>query len=633
MLLSAKNITKSFLDETVLSNINLDIKEDDRIGLLGVNGAGKTTLLNILAGSLDADSGTISKNKATSIGYLRQNDALDTSNTIKDEARKVFSRIYDIKKKINDCYKHLETDAENPEFIDKLAKLTTQFDALDGYHVEDKITRVLTGLGFGDFDRNTEISTLSGGEKMRFGIAQMLLRQPDLLILDEPTNHLDFTMLKWLEDYLSSYKGAILVVSHDRYFLDAIAQNIWEIEFTELTKYKGGYSSFVTQKNEQAKTAMRAWEKQQEEIKQMEEFVRKNLAKSASVNGVGSRVKQLEKMERLPKPRSNDKTIKLKFTYKTEPFESVLRCSDLSVTVGEGSNKKLLFENVDLEIRRGEKVAIIGKNGIGKSSFLKAIQGKIPYLGEATWGGNVRIGYFSQELEGLDMESTAIDAVHSAYPLKTSLEIRSALARLLLEGEDVFKKIKELSGANRAKVVFTILLMRNANVLIFDEPTNHLDYKAKEQLEQALADFTGTLIIVSHDRYFLKRVPGKILELLDDGFVEYIGNYDYYLEKKTEADMIEQQRLLEEKRKQISSDNNNYKSKQQRAEEAQRRNLLTKAETRIAELEQIIEDCNADMQNPDFASNHEKLIELSKTIEKSSAELEDCMATWLELNE
>lgn len=622
------------MDEVVLSNINIDIKEGDRIGLLGVNGAGKTTFLNIIAGITEPDSGTISKSKDTSIGYLRQNDALDASSTINEEAKKVFSKVYAIKAKMSECYKSLETDPDNEETIAKLAKLTTQFDALEGYSVDEKITRVLTGLGFGDFDRDTAVSTLSGGEKMRFGIAQMLLRQPDLLILDEPTNHLDFKMLGWLEDYLNTYSGAVLIVSHDRYFLDSIAQNIWEIEFNELSKYKGGYSSFVTQKEERMKTAFRAWEKQQEEIQQMEEFVRKNLAKSASVNGVGSRVKQLEKMERLSKPRIAQKTINLKFEYKTEPYESVLRCVDLSLTVGEGQTKKKLFDNAEIEIRRGEKIAIIGQNGIGKSSFLKAIQNKISYSGEVSWGGNVKLGYFAQELDGLDMESTAIDAVHSIYPLKTSHEIRSALARLLLEGDDVFKKVKELSGANRAKVVFTILQLRGANVLIFDEPTNHLDYRAKEQLEQALHEFTGTLIIVSHDRYFLRKVPDKILELTDDGFVEYIGNYDYYLEKKSEADNLKQQQLQKEKEEKLRSvSDSSYKSKQQRAEEANRRNMLSKTEARIAELEKLLEQSNADIQNPQYASDHEKLASLTEIISATSEELDQCMSKWLELSE
>lgn len=634
MLLSVQNLTKTFADDIVLQNVSLDIENTDRIGLLGVNGAGKTTLLNLITGRLEADSGTISRAKNLEIGYLRQNDALDSSNTLADEAKDAFAKAYVVKEKMDTCYKKLESDPENAEFLSELDRLTAQFESLDGYHIDDKTNRVLNGLGFGEFSRETMVASLSGGEKMRFAIAKMLLREPDLLILDEPTNHLDFTMLNWLEEYLATYKGAVLVVSHDRYFLDTVARDICEIERKMLTRYKGGYSSFVTQKAERYNTALRAYEKQQEEIEKMEEFVRKNLARSASVNGVGSRVKQLEKMERLEKPAPEPKSISLNFRYEIEPFSTVLKCENLGVYVGDKQTGRQLYDDVELEVRRGEKIALVGMNGVGKTTFLKAIQNQIAHQGKVQWGGNVRIGYFDQELAGLDMQQTVLEAVHSCYPTKTEFEIRSALGKLLLEGDAVYKKVHELSGANRAKVAFAILEMRKANVLLLDEPTNHLDYRAKEQLEIALNSFTGTLITVSHDRYFLRRVPTRILELKPNGFVQYSGNYDYYLEKKEIAEQAELAAALQEKEtKQFTKDASTYRSKQQRAQDAQKRTQINKLEQEISRLETAIESHQAMLADPENASDFEKLTEWSESLKADGHTLEALMDEWLALTE
>lgn len=634
MLLSVQNITKTFADDVVLQNVTLDIENTDRIGLLGVNGAGKTTLLNLITGRLEADSGTISRAKNLEIGYLRQNDALDSSNTLAQEAKDAFVKAYAVKEEMDACYKKLEADPENVSFLSELDRLTAQFESLDGYHIDDKTNRVLNGLGFGNFSRQTMVSSLSGGEKMRFAIAKMLLKEPDLLILDEPTNHLDFSMLNWLEEYLATYKGAVLVVSHDRYFLDTVARDICEIERKMLTRYKGGYSSFVTQKSERYNTAMRAYEKQQEEIAKMEEFVRKNLARSASVNGVGSRVKQLEKMDRLERPLPEPKSISLNFRYDIEPFSTVLKCENLGVYVGDEKTGRQLYDDVELEVRRGEKIALVGMNGVGKTTFLKAIQNQIAHQGKIQWGGNVRIGYFDQELAGLDMQKTVLEAVHSCYPTKTEFEIRSALGKLLLEGDAVYKKVHELSGANRAKVAFAILEMRKANVLLLDEPTNHLDYRAKEQLEIALNSFTGTLITVSHDRYFLRRVPTRILELKPNGFVQYNGNYDYYLEKKQIAEQAELTAALKEKENRLASkEATTYRSKQQRAQDAQKRTQINKLEQEIAELEASIELHQTMLADPENASNFEKLTEWSESLKSDGYTLETLMDEWLALTE
>ncbi|MGD9560128.1 MAG: ABC-F family ATP-binding cassette domain-containing protein [Oscillospiraceae bacterium] len=628
MLVSAQHISKSFLDDVILSDVDFEVRENDRIGLLGANGAGKTTLLNILAGSLEPDEGTLTRARDLEIGYLRQNDALDSSRTLEEEARDAFARVDALKAEMDACAQRLAAQPQNAGLLAEYDALAARFEALDGYRVDERISRVLTGLGFAAFSRETPVSTLSGGEKMRFAFAKMLLRQPDLLMLDEPTNHLDFSMLAWLEDYLQSYKGAVVVVSHDRYFLDAIASDICEIERHWLTRYRGGYSSFVVQKAERRKTALRAWEKQQEEIAKMEDYVRRNLVRASTTKMAQSRRNTLEKMERLEKPPPAPKAISLRFTYDVEPFQSVLQCEDLAMHVGEGANARPLFSGLQLEVLRGEKIALVGPNGVGKSSFLKAIQNKVSHQGSARWGGNVRLGYFDQELDGLDMEATVLEAVHSQYPQKTEFEIRSALGRMLLEGEAVYKKVRQLSGANRAKVAFTILQMRRANVLLLDEPTNHLDYQAKEVLEDALRAFTGTLLVVSHDRYFLRRVPTVILEMTDAGFVRTEGNYDVYrAERQAPQPMLAAKPAPQEEK----PESGNYRSKKQRAQDAQRRTRLLELERQIAEVEQQLEADGAVLADGANASDFEKLARCSQALDENNARLDVLMEEWLAL--
>ncbi len=635
MLISAQNITKGFLDDIVLREVSLEVRENDRIGLLGANGAGKTTLLNILAGRLEPDGGEVVRARGLEIGYLRQNDALDGEATLDEEARDAFRRVYALGEEMEACGKRLAASPGNAALLAEYDGLQAHFEALDGYRLDDKIDRVLAGLGFAGFDRATRVSTLSGGEKMRFAFAKMLLLQPDLLMLDEPTNHLDFTMLDWLEDYLGSYRGAVLVVSHDRYFLDAIARDICEVERHSLARYTGGYTSFVAQKAERRRAAVRAYEKQQEEIAKMEDYVRRNLVRASTTKMAQSRRNTLEKMERLPKPPPQPKGISLSFGYEVEPFSTILQCENLGVTVGEGEGARRLYGGLSLEVKRGEKIALVGLNGVGKSTFLRAAQNLVPHEGAARWGGNVRLGYFDQELAGLPMDETVLEAVHSQYPAKTEYEIRSALGRLLLEGETVFKKVRELSGAMRAKVAFAILQMRRANVLLLDEPTNHLDYQAKEVLEEALAAFPGTLIAVSHDRYFLRRVPSAILEMRPEGFVRYEGNFDAYrAAKKSEAAArgpAPAQRAAEKAAMPEKPTGGNYRSKQQRAEDAQRRQRLAAAEKRLAELEEAAGALNARLAAPENAGDYELLAALSEELRQTHAALDAAMEEWLAL--
>lgn len=656
MLINIQQVSKSFLDDVVLRGVSLEIQQNDRIGLLGANAAGKTTLLNIIAGRLAPDDGQVLRAKNLEIGYLRQNDALEGSRTLDEEARDAFRRVYALQAEMDAAAKALEAAGGNNEaLLAEYGTLAARFEALDGYALDAKIDRVLSGLGFAGFDRATLVNTLSGGEKMRFSIAKMLLRQPDLLMLDEPTNHLDFEMLSWLEDYLRAYKGAVLVVSHDRYFLDTVAQDICEIEAGELTRYpgraaaaedgqSGAYAAFVTQKAEHRRTALRAWEKQQVEIAKMEDYVRRNQARASTAASATSRVKALDRMERLKKPRAEAKTIALRFDYDVEPFSTILRCEGLGVRVGadEPGGGRQLYSGLSLEVQRGEKLALVGLNGVGKSTFLKAIQNLLPHDGRVQWGGNVRLGYFDQELAGLDPELTALEAVHSQYPTKTEFEIRSALGRMLLEGDDVYKKVRALSGAGRAKVAFTILVMRRANVLVMDEPTNHLDYRAKEVLEGALRAYTGTLIAVSHDRYFLRRVPDKILEMYAGqngeagGFDIYPGNYDDYLELKDRklqqaAQAVQAAGPTAEAAPKATG--GNYRSKAQRAQEAQARARLSALEKEIARLEEAIEAHNATLTAPENASDFALLAAESETLTSDTAALDVVMEEWLALHE
>ncbi len=624
MLVSVQNVSKGFLDKSVLRGVSLDIRPKERVGLLGVNAAGKTTLLNLLCGKLEPDEGSIVRAKHLEIGYLRQNEALSGERTLEEEARDAFFAVEELQKQLESCAASLAEAPHDEDLLWEYDLIHSQLEAQDAYQVDAKINRVLMGLGFGAFDRNTRVSTLSGGEKMRFGIAKMLLHSPGLLILDEPTNHLDFSMLTWLEAYLSSYPGAVLTVSHDRYFLDKVATSVCEIENGRLSHYTGSYSSFVVQKEERQRTALRAYEKQQEEIAAMEEYVRRNQARASTANMASSRVKALEKMERIEKPYEDKRHISLRFDFDLEPFSTVLTCENFAVSVGEGEQKRQLYKGLSLEIKRGEKVAVVGLNGVGKSTFLKAVQGLLPHEGLVRWGGNVRLGYFDQELAGLPMHKSVLDAVHSVYPAKTELEIRTALGRMLLSGEEVYKRVEELSGAGRAKVAFTILLMKRANVLLLDEPTNHLDYRAKEELEQALQRFPGTVLAISHDRYFLRRVPHCILELTPSGFLRYDGNYDEYLQKKEQEGKAGEstQQKREAPKKELSA-------KERRAQDAQRRNEVRALEAEMEELEAAIERAKAAMEAPENSSDYELLATLGTQLEADTARLDEVSEAWL----
>lgn len=628
MLISLNNVSKGFLDKSILKNINLSVNDNDRIGLLGINGVGKTTLLNIISGNLEYDDGTVAIKPNLRIGYLKQNESLNSSNTLRDEINDSLKIVFDTRKKLEELSKKLASSngAEYDDLSLEYDNYTNLYNALDGYNAEVRINTVLNGMGFGNFNLDGSISALSGGEKTRFALAKILVENPNLLILDEPTNHLDFSMLNWLEQYLAEYKGAVIIVSHDRYFLNSVASDICEIDNGELYRYKGGYSSFLTQKEERIKTSTKEYEKQQKELEELRDYVRKNLAKSSSINSVGSRVKALEKMELLAKPNPTVRDLHISFPFDIEPHKVVLDCKGLSVAVGKGDTKRTLFKNLDLTIEKDEKVAFIGKNGVGKSSFLKAILKKMPYEGNVRWGGNVKISYFDQELSSLDLNLTVIEAVHRKFPTKTEYEIRSMLARFLIEDEDVFKRIREMSGANRAKVVLSIIAFERSNVLVLDEPTNHLDYKAKEALDLALRQYEGTIIMVSHDRYLLNSVPTKIIEMTPDSVIIYKGNYEYY-KANQKFDQAEEKKQV----KQSETKTEYNESKKNKAEDRKRRAKLMNIEKDMSILQSELDNLKELCNDSDISSNYAKLSEILEDIKAKEAQLEELETLWLEL--
>lgn len=624
MLVELNNVSKSFGTDKILDNITLTINDGDRLGLLGINGAGKSTLLNIITGELPYDTGNLYIQKGLEIGYLKQKDVLNLKNTIDEEIKSIFDDLYLIQEKLNLLREKMSNGDTTKETSAEYSRLNALFEAKDGYNIDFKINTVLNGMGFMNYDRNTSVSTLSGGEKNRLGFAKLLLKSPKLLILDEPTNHLDFEALSWLESYLESYNGAVLVVSHDRYFLDKVVNDICEIEDTKLTKYKGGYSSFIKQKQEREERYLKEYEKQQEEISKLKEFVAKNLAKSASVNGVGTRVKALEKMEVMEKPKLLKKKINLKFNFDLEPHKQVFWCKDFSISVGNENTKKELFNNINFEVLKGEKVAIIGLNGIGKSSFIKAILGKIPSTGKKRWGENVKISYFEQENQQLNKDNSIMDEIHNRFPLKSDLEIRSLLGSLLFSGDDIFKEIKDLSGGERARVAFAIIMLERPNVLILDEPTNHLDYESKEILDKALIDYLGTLIVISHDRYLLNRVPTKIVEMKKNEFDYYDGGYDYYVSHKK----IKLAQKTESKKPIKEEKNEFYRSKEQRAKEAKLRNEIANIEKEIEKLENNKKHIEELMKSPEVISDYQELNRLCNELQETDNELNEKYVKW-----
>lgn len=623
MILDAKNIYKYFSGELILEDISLKIENNDRIALIGANGCGKTTFLNIISRELGYDEGEIFYG-STSIGYLKQNTAIVSELTIYEEMCTVFTDLLEEEKRLQSIYSEMssETDEQRLKELNReYSRLQTDFEHKDGYNINVKIENVLNGMGFLKRDFNTKISVLSGGEKTRLALAKLLLTEPDMLILDEPTNHLDFNALNWLESYLSTYKGALLLVSHDRYFLDRTTNDTAEIYKGKLKRYKGSYSKFVELKKQQIQYLTKEYEKQQNEIASLTEYIEKNHARASTAKSARSRENALERMEIIENPKEYLKQIHLNFQYDIEPVSELL-FSDISELY---AGDKLLNKNITFNVRRGEKIAIVGGNGTGKTTFLKALIGKSHYEGKVKWGRNAKISYFDQEAGDLKPNSSVMDEISRKYPGKNNFEIRSALGKLNLIDEDVHKNISFLSGGELAKVKFAIMELNRGNILILDEPTNHLDLSAKEVLDEALINFEGTIIAVSHDRYLLNRMPDAIYELTPDGFVKYPGKYDYYLEHK-----ISDRKPAE--KKEPATKDSYYRSKKERAEMVKSAKALKKVEEEIENTEQKIAELEEEIASPEVASDYQLLNEKCELIQTLKDSLTNLYEEWESLS-
>ncbi|WP_103107935.1 ribosomal protection-like ABC-F family protein [Brevibacillus reuszeri] len=547
MLLQLNGISKSYGGTPILSGVSMKIERGERIGLIGVNGAGKSTLLQMIAGDLPYDQGEIYLAKGAKMGFLRQNSGLCLESSIEDEMLSVFEDILQTEKELRELERQMGDPAllaDTRSYEALLSRYATKSDWFlehGGYEVESKIRGVLHGMGLGNIPQDTRIDQLSGGQKTRLALAKLLLAEPDLLILDEPTNHLDFTALAWLEEYLRAYAGAILVVSHDRYFLDGLVTSLYEVERAQVQRYEGNYSSFLREKERNRELHAKRYAMQQEQIASMEEYVERHIVRATSAKSAKNKRKQLERLERIDKPLGELQRTKLSLGVGKTSHKNVLQVRDASIGYGNGPEYKPLLENISFQLSRGEKVALIGPNGIGKSTLLKSIIGELtPDSGEIIWGKEVKIGYYDQEQASLQPHATILHEVWSPFPQLEESKIRRVLGNFLFSKEDVFKKIASLSGGEKARVALAKLVLAEANVMVLDEPTNHLDLSSKEGLESALSQYEGTLLFISHDRYFLNKLADKIVELHSDRAMVYEGNYEDYMEARKREQLFQQ---------------------------------------------------------------------------------------------
>lgn len=640
MLINIEHIYKYFNGEALLSDISFSLNENETLGLIGRNGCGKSTLLKMIMGEEDYDKSPDGNStfvvKDCNIGFLAQNSGLDSNATIIEEMNSAFSELFEIKRKMDELTERMsETSGDELDFISsEYSSLSAYFEAHDGYNTDFKIKLILNGMGFGDLTYDREISSLSGGEKTRLALAKLLLEQPELLILDEPTNHLDFKTLMWLEDYLKTYKGAVIIVSHDRYFLDKVCSRICEIENGKITSYKGNYTSYLGLKEQQTARQLKEYNAQQKQIADLEDYIARNKVRASTAKMAKSRQNALDRIELIDKPSVLERPPKIKLEYTIEPTKDVVQVVDCPLTVGEGESAKTLIDSLDLHVRRGEHIAIIGSNGIGKTSVLKMIQGIIPHSrGNILWGNNVKVSYFDQEHSLLNPHDTAIEAVSRRFPQMTDAEIRKALASVLFHGEDVFKPVSVLSGGERAKLCFAIMALNKGNLLILDEPTNHIDLPTKEVLEEALKDFGGTMILVTHDRYLLNKTASRIIELTHNNVRSFDGGFDYYISTITEEERIcEEQKAAEKQRQAEESYKQNkqkqYRSKQQRADDAKRRQRIKELESEIEQIEVEIEQLEKKISDPEISGNFELMTEYCSKLETLRSQSEEKMEEW-----
>ena len=630
IILQANKIERSFAGEVLFDNINLQVDERDRIALVGKNGAGKSTLLKILVGEEEPTSGEINKKKDISLSYLAQDSRFESENTIYDEMLHVFDDLRRTEKQLRQM--ELEMGEKSGEDLNKLMsdydRLSENFRQAGGFTYEADIRAILNGFKFDESMWQMKIAELSGGQNTRLALAKMLLEKPNLLVLDEPTNHLDIETIAWLENYLVNYSGALIIVSHDRYFLDKVATITLDLTKHSLDRYVGNYSRFVELKEQKLATEAKNYEKQQKEIAALEDFVNRNLVRASTTKRAQSRRKQLEKMERLDKPEAGKKSANMTFQSEKTSGNVVLTVENVAI----GYDGEILSEPINLDLRKMNAVAIVGPNGIGKSTFIKSIVEQIPFIkGEKRFGANVEVGYYDQTQSKLTASNTVLDELWNDFKLTPEVEIRNRLGAFLFSGDDVKKSVGMLSGGEKARLLLAKLSMENNNFLILDEPTNHLDIDSKEVLENALIDFDGTLLFVSHDRYFINRVATHVLELSENGSTLYLGDYDYYVEKKAEVEMLQAEEASTSNQAKESSPVNDYQAQKESQKEV--RKLMRQIESLETEIEELESQSQAISEQMLETNDAEKLMELQAELDKISHRQEEAMLEWEELSE
>lgn len=634
ILLQTSKLTKLYSGTPILENVQFEVKKGERIAVVGRNGAGKSTLLKMIADEIDFDSGEIHKPQSVVLGYFAQSSHVNSNDTIYNEMLNVFAETIKLKGQLEELsLKMAEEDPSSEQYlriIEQYQNLNHRFELMSGYTYESEINNILNRFKFNEIGFDQKISNLSGGQKTRLALAKLLLQKPDVLILDEPTNHLDIDTIEWLEGYLKKYSGAVVIVSHDRYFIDQIATTVYEIEYRKCTKYKGNYSDYMDQKAVSYASLMKQYEKQQKEISKMEDFISRNIVRASTTKRAQSRRKLLDKMERIEIPKINDKSIGITFEIDRRSGNDVLKVEDLTV----GYPDQIISDHLDFQINRLDRVALIGPNGIGKSTILKTVAGDLPKLGgEVYYGKSLDMGYFDQEQANLTSNNTVLNEVWNYFPTRLEKDIRTLLGNFLFTGDDVFKTVNQLSGGEKVRLTLCKLMLQKNNFLLLDEPTNHLDIDSKEMLELSLEDYEGTVFFISHDRYFIDKIATRILEVTPHGVVSYLGNYSDYMEKKQQLAELEAAKLAEESNATTTNNVTDYqKQKEQRRLEQQRKRQLEDIESKIAAYEEELEYKKAELFQEEVYLDSQKSAQVQARIEELEELIMESMETWEELS-
>ena len=634
ILLQTSKLTKLYSGTPILENVQFEVKKGERIAVVGRNGAGKSTLLKMIADEIDFDSGEIHKPQSVILGYFAQSSHVNSNDTIYNEMLSVFAETIKLKGQLEELsLKMAEEDPSSEQYlriIEQYQNLNHRFELMSGYTYESEINNILNRFKFNEIGFDQKISNLSGGQKTRLALAKLLLQKPDVLILDEPTNHLDIDTIEWLEGYLKKYSGAVVIVSHDRYFIDQIATTVYEIEYRKCTNYKGNYSDYMDQKAVSYASLMKQYEKQQKEISKMEDFISRNIVRASTTKRAQSRRKLLDKMERIEIPKINDKSIGITFEIDRRSGNDVLKVEDLTV----GYPDQIISDHLDFQINRLDRVALIGPNGIGKSTILKTVAGDLPKLGgEVYYGKSLDMGYFDQEQANLTSNNTVLNEVWNYFPTRLEKDIRTLLGNFLFTGDDVFKTVNQLSGGEKVRLTLCKLMLQKNNFLLLDEPTNHLDIDSKEMLELSLEDYEGTVFFISHDRYFIDKIATRILEVTPHGVVSYLGNYSDYMEKKQQLAELEAAKLAEESNATTTNNVTDYqKQKEQRRLEQQRKRQLEDIESKIAAYEEELEYKKAELFQEEVYLDTQKSAQVQARIEELEELIMESMETWEELS-